>query len=254
MATVDLECWRLYSPLLCVCLLKNSVSRASQTADPAPELPLNEVPNAQYHHKLDLGSRKTLQSLRLVRLHLRHALLSAPLCSFRATFSVEKQVPPSERARVVANKLLVMRIVVVGASPEWQKMVQTPWELISRVSVNGLEQAKQDPEVHGQNVKILGESAPQNWRANRSQPENHDLDWRSIFCSKTERSRVLVMDLVNVFVQRSPMHCAMCPVVPCILEHEEDCDLVCHCPQRGERNRRRKTEPLSHWVKEPDLR
>jgi hypothetical protein len=50
------------------------------------------------------------------------------------------------------------------------------------------------------------------------------------------------------------VHGAVSPVVPGILENEEDRDLVCHGEKRWEGSGSLKTEVLRHGVEEPDLR
>ena len=50
------------------------------------------------------------------------------------------------------------------------------------------------------------------------------------------------------------MHGTVGPVVPGILENEEDRDLVCHGEDRREGGGSRKAEVLRHGMEEPDLR
>jgi hypothetical protein len=47
----------------------------------------------------------------------------------------------------------------------------------------------------------------------------------SVLSRKTERSRVLVVDLVNVLVKALVVHEAVDEVVPHVLEEEEEADL-----------------------------
>ena len=54
-----------------------------------------------------------------------------------------------------------MNIMVLRSSPEWQKLVQTPRELVAAVRIDGLEQPAYDPEVHSQNVQVASDGAPQ---------------------------------------------------------------------------------------------
>lgn len=61
-----------------------------------------------------------------------------------------------------------------------------------------------------------------------------------------------MVDLVNGFVKRTPVKSAMKEVVPCVLHNEEDCDLVCHRPERREGNCGGETEVLSHGMEEPE--
>lgn len=62
------------------------------------------------------------------------------------------------------------------------------------------------------------------------------------------------MDFMDVLVQRAPVQRAMHPVVPGILEDEEDGDLVSHSEERGEGHASLETDVLRHWVEEPNLR
>lgn len=50
------------------------------------------------------------------------------------------------------------------------------------------------------------------------------------------------------------MHGTMCPVMPGILQNEEDGDLVCHLPGAREWNGGLEAEVLAHGVEQPDLR
>lgn len=63
-----------------------------------------------------------------------------------------------------------------------------------------------------------------------------------------------MVDLVDVLIERSPMERAVHPVMPCILQHEENGDLVRDCGPGWEGNAGVHAAHLSHWVEEPDLR
>jgi hypothetical protein len=76
--------------------------------------------------------------------------------------------------------------------------------------------------------------------------QNENLDRVSILSSKTERRRVLVVDLVNVLVETLVVHQAVNEVVPCVLEEEEESDL------RKDSMSKRKTEERE--VKKTNLR
>ena len=146
-----------------------------------------------------------------------------------------------------------MKIVVIGAGPERKEMVQTPGEVITRMRVDGLEETEHDPHVHGQNVKVFRDSTPEDRRADSTETENHDFDRRSILRGQTKGSRVLVVNLVDVFVQRTPMQSAMGPVMPGIFHDEENRDLVGHFQKGRERNGGGQTAELGHRVEQPDL-
>ena len=63
-----------------------------------------------------------------------------------------------------------------------------------------------------------------------------------------------MVNLVNVLVQRAPVHGTVGPVVPGVLENEEDRDLVGHGEDGWEGSGSLETEVLRHGVEEPDLR
>lgn len=53
-----------------------------------------------------------------------------------------------------------MYIVMVGARPKGDEVMQAPGKLVAAVSVDGLEEPEGDPEIHGQDVQIAGDSTP----------------------------------------------------------------------------------------------
>jgi len=141
-------------------------------------------------------------------------LLTTTLSSLWTALGVENVVPPSERTRVVANELLVVSVVVVSAGPEWKEVVQAPREFVTGVSVDGLGKSEDNPDVHGENVEVLSDAAPDDWCTDCTESKNHDFNWRSVLGGQTERSRVLVVDLVDHLVERAPVESAVHPVVP----------------------------------------
>jgi hypothetical protein len=176
------------------------------------------------------------------------------LGSLSTSLGVETEVPPPEAAGVVSDELLVVHIVVLGASPERKEVVQAPRELVAAVRINGLEYTDGDPGVHGENVEVLGDGTPEDGAADGSEAQDHDFNGRGVLGGDAEGSRVLVVNLVDVLVQeRACVHEAMRPVVPGIFHDEENGDLVGHLEERRERNRCREAEVLAHRVEEPDL-
>ena len=119
---------------------------------------------------------------------------------------------------------------MIRAGPERQEVVQAERELVPRMRINSLEQPEHSPQVHGQDMQILGDGAPQDRRPHRPESEDHDLDRRRVLRRQPERRGVLVVDLVDVLVQGTPVQRAVRPVVPGVLEDEEDGDLVRHGP------------------------
>jgi len=116
---------------------------------------------------------KLLLFLRLLQLLL---LLLQGFCG-ASDISAHGRIPPSEGARVVAQELFVVHIVVICACPERQEMMQRPREFVARMRVNGLEQSSDNPQVHGNNMEILGEGAERNWNADTAKRKDHGLQW-----------------------------------------------------------------------------
>lgn len=114
-------------------------------------------------HSKDSKHASEDRSVGLLELGSSHLALTALLGSLSTGLGVEEQVPPPEAASVVANKLLMVNIVVLSAGPERQEVVKTPWELVAAVRVDGLEHTEADPSVHGQDVEVLGDSAEDDW-------------------------------------------------------------------------------------------
>lgn len=63
-----------------------------------------------------------------------------------------------------------------------------------------------------------------------------------------------MVHLVDGLVQGRPVGAAVHPVVPSVLEDEEDCNLVGHLPPGGERHAVVETAPGGDGVEEPNLR
>lgn len=75
-------------------------------------------------------------------------------------------------------------------------------------------------------MKIAGDGAPEDWGANGAETEDHNLDGGGVLGGHAEGGGVLVVDLVNVLVERAPVQGAVEPIVPCVFEDEENSDLV----------------------------
>jgi len=102
-------------------------------------------------------------------------------------------IPPSERGGVVANKLLVVNIVMLSSSPEWDEVVERPWEFVSRVGIDSLEETEDNPNVHGDDVEVSGKSDPHDWDSNTSETKSHDLNGRGELSGNSEGGGVLVV-------------------------------------------------------------
>lgn len=120
--------------------------------------------------------------------------------------------------------------------------------------VDGLEQPENNPDIHGYNVQLSVQSTEDDGDADRTKSEDHGFEGRRILCSQAEWGAVLMVQLVDEFVQSGGVQSAVKPVVPCILTDEKDGDLPRHGRQRREGNRSRQAKVLGQRVEEPDLR
>ena len=98
-----------------------------------------------------------------------------------------------------------MDVMVVSASPEWQEVSQAVRKVVAAVRIDGLEEAEDDPDVHREDVQILADGAPQDGCTYCAHTEDHDFNWRGVLSSHAKRRRVLMVDLVDILVQWSPM-------------------------------------------------
>lgn len=193
-----------------------------------------------------------LRLLGLLRLLCKLSLASR-LGRLRSSLRVKDEIPPAERASIVSNEALVVDIVVLGAGPEGQEVVQRPGELVAGVCIDGLEETADDPEVHGEDVQVTGDGAPCDGSENGTGTEDHDFDGRGVLSGETEGGRVVVVDLVNRAVERTPVHGAVSPVVPGVLDDEEDSDVHCDLPHGREGDAGVHAKEFSHGVEDPDL-
>lgn len=166
---------------------------------------------------------------------------------------VKDIIPPPEAAGIVADELLMVEIVVIGTSPEGKEMVKAPREFITTVSINGLEQAQDDPDVHGKNVEFTCHRTPNNRTPDSSEAQDHHFNRGGIFSSQAKRGRVLVVDFVNGLVEGTPMKSTVGEIMPGILHHKEDCNLICHGPKGREWDRGWESTELCQWVEEPKM-
>lgn len=145
----------------------------------------------------------------------------------------------------------MMGIVVIRTRPEGDNVVKTPGELVAGMRVDGLEETADDPEVHGKDVKVLCNGAPDDRCSDCAETKHHDFDRRSVFCGQTKWCRVLVVNFVDHLVEGTPVETAVRPVVPCVFDDEEDGDLVDHLVKGRKGNVGLKTCVLSERVEEP---
>lgn len=213
-----------------------------------------------YYHrfKVALANKKQhaaeTRLLLLLGLELTELLLTSSLVSLSTSLGVQAVVPPSEAGSVVADELLVVKIVVLGTSPERKEVAQAPGEVVAAVGVDGLEETESDPDVHGEQVQLASDAKEDNGGADDTNAEESSLDGRSVLSSEAERSRVGVVHLVDGLVEGTVVQATVEPVVPSILHDEANSNLKSHLPERGEANTVVHSEVGGNGVEEPDLR
>ena len=126
---------------------------------------------------------------------------------------------------------------MISTSPERQEMVKTPRKFVATVGIDSLEQAQYNPDIHSENMQVTGESTPEDRGADGPEAENHHFNRRSIFGGQTKWCGILMVNFVNSLVEWTPMKSSVEKIVPSVLHHKEDGNLVSHCPNRGEGNR-----------------
>ncbi len=62
-----------------------------------------------------------------------------------------------------------------------------------------------------------------------------------------------MVDFVDVLVERAPVQSTVRPVMPCVLQNEEDGDLICHGEERRERYAGGESEVLGRGMEKPGL-
>lgn len=128
----------------------------------------------------------------------------------------------------------MVHVMVIGAGPEGKEVMQTPGEFVAGVSIDGLEEAEDDPNIHGDNMQVFCERTEGDGDSDASEGEDHGFKGRGILCGKTEGCAVLMVQLVNQLVQAGLMESAVEPVMPGIFEDEEQGDLPGHGNPRRE--------------------
>ena len=71
--------------------------------------------------------------------------------------------------------------------------------------INSLEEAKGDPDVDREDVQVVPEHRVEDRPKNRARAEDEHLSGVRVLRSETERCGVLVVDLVDVLVERAPV-------------------------------------------------
>jgi hypothetical protein len=176
------------------------------------------------------------------------------LGSLGSSFGIHNIIPPSETACVVTNETFMVNIMMLSTGPKRNEVVQTPREVVATVGIDCLEKTGGNPEIHSEDMEILREQGPEDRDHYSPSTKDHRLNWRSIFGRETERCRVLVVNLMDVLVQRTPVHRSVHPVMPSVLQHEEDSNLSSYCRPVWKRDPSIHSACFGHGVEEPDLR
>jgi len=114
-------------------------------------------------------------------------------------------VAPTEGGREVVHESHVVEIVVISTSPEGKNVLERPREIVSTVSIDGLEETEDDPDVHGEDVEVASAKDIENWTSDCPSTEDEDFRWMGVLSSKTEGGRVLVVNFVDVLVHGTPV-------------------------------------------------
>lgn len=100
------------------------------------------------------------------------------------------KIPPSEGTGIIGDEELVMSVVMVTTSPEGQELAKRPGEVVTAVSINGLEKTKKNPRKHSNNMQVSGNHQPYERNSNCSKPKNHGFNWMSIFSGLQKRKNL----------------------------------------------------------------
>ncbi len=126
---------------------------------------------------------------------------------------------------------------------------------VAGVGVNGLEETEGDPDVDSDDVEVVTERAVEDGAADRAGAEDHDLRRVCVLSRQSKRRRILVVDLVDVLVERTPVQRLVHEEVEHVLEYEEEKDLgELLLPRREGHLPCRHAEVLRERVEQPDLR
>lgn len=142
--------------------------------------------------------------------------------------------------------------MVIGTSPNGQKVVQRHGELVSRVGINSLEQSEGNPQRNGEQMQITGEHHPSNGDTDSTHSQKSNLNRMSVLGSKSKGSSVSVVLLVNVLVEGTVVQTSVQPVVPGILKHKEQSQMGTDLHPRREGDINSDSGVLAHGVEAPD--
>jgi hypothetical protein len=156
-------------------------------------LPLSLVIDLLLHRKLSL---LVLGSSELGSVHALAVRLVLVV-------GAENGIPPPEGGAVVVHERHVVEVVMIGAGPEGEDVLERPWEVVAGVGIDGLEETEGDPDVHGHHVEVLHEVAPEEGSGDGAEAKDGDLGGVSVFGGKTKGCGVFMVDLVDALVQET---------------------------------------------------
>jgi len=203
---------------------------------------------------LGLTGQPLLQSLQfLMALGPLFRGFDAPDVVVVFVISTHNVVAPAEGSREIVHKGHVVEIVVIGTGPEREDVLERPREIVSAVSVDGLEETEGDPDVHGEDVEVASAEDVENRTSDRCSTKDEDFSWMGVLSGEAEGSRVFVVNLVDVFVHGTPVEELMTEEVAHVFVDEEKRDLKGYIlPSRERHLPGAHSETLSNWVKQPN--
>lgn len=98
------------------------------------------------------------------------------------------EIAPAEGSREVIHESHVVEVVVICTGPERENVLERPREIVPAVSVDGLEKTENDPDVHGEDVKVASAKDIKDRTGDRSSTKNQNLGWVGVFSGETKRS------------------------------------------------------------------
>ena len=70
------------------------------------------------------------------------------------------------------------------------------------MGIDGLEKSEGDPDVDGDYVQVLPDPAVEQWSENCPRSKDHDLERMCVLGGEPEGRRILVVELVDMFVKQ----------------------------------------------------
>ena len=120
----------------------------------------------------------------------------------------------------------VVKVMVWGRGREWDEAVGAPREFIAAVPVHGLQNANNNPNEIGAEVDMLSQENVADWARDGS--THHEFYRVRVLGSEAYASRVLVVNLMNVRIDYSPVQEPMSQVEEKVLANHKKGDLKHH--------------------------